>query len=411
MPSKVAWDSHNYVTLAVDANGQIHLAGNMHDDPLVYFRTTTPGDITTMDRALMTGRNERHCTYPVFLTDAEGNLMFLYRDGESGNGSSIVNRYDAQSQSWSRLLEEPLFDGEGERNAYPLGPVKGSDGLFHLVWVWRDTPDCATNHHLSYARSRDLKHWETAAGEPLELPLRLDEEAAWVDPIPSGGGIINGCEKLFIDSMNRPVINYHKSDGNGNMQIYVARFEDGRWRIRPVTNWNTPVSFSGFGSMPFIGIKISELCRSDAKRIYLDYRHKEYGEGQIVLDEQTLEPTIEHPQIETEYSEDFLRPESHWPGMEVNIAEDQSTTPDAKKKYVLQWETLETHQDRPRDPPLPPPSRLRTHQAPADGERMIQDKAAVSQSERYFCKTADPSAQIDCPFSRSAIKIDGLAGN
>ncbi len=60
----------------------------------------------------------------------------------------------------------------------PQGPVRGPDGLFHVVWVWRDTPDRATNHHLSYARSRDLQRWET-------LPAHHDRQRKGPLPPPS----------------------------------------------------------------------------------------------------------------------------------------------------------------------------------------------------------------------------------
>ena len=42
LPSTVGWDSHNSVTMAVDSAGQVHVCGNMHCVPLVYFRTTRP---------------------------------------------------------------------------------------------------------------------------------------------------------------------------------------------------------------------------------------------------------------------------------------------------------------------------------------------------------------------------------
>jgi hypothetical protein len=359
LPTRIRWDSHNYVTLALDKTGHLHLAGNMHNVPLIYFRSTALEDVAALKRFPMTGRDEEACTYPVFLTDADENLYFLYRDGGSGNGSSIVNRYDTGTQTWSRFLDEPLFDGEGQRNSYPLGPVKGADGLFHIVWVWRDTPDCATNHHLSYVRSRDLKNWETAAGTSIELPLRLDQEQAWVDPIPSRGGIINGCQQLFIDSQNRPIISYHKSDADGHMQIYVARFENNKWNVRPITTWDKPVHFEGFGTMPFIGIEISNLKRVDDSHLYIEYRHKNYGTGQIVIDEATLTPVSYPPQIETPYPAELLEPVSDWPGMEVHIVEDAATSPDAKEKFILRWETLPSNQDEPREPPLPPPSPLK----------------------------------------------------
>jgi hypothetical protein len=359
LPTKIGWDSHNYMTLAIDKTGHLHLAGNMHNVPLIYFRSTAPEDVALLKRAQMTGRDEQACTYPVFLTDAEENLYFLYRDGGSGNGSSIVNRYDTATKSWSRFLNEPLFDGEEKRNAYPLGPVKGADGLFHIVWVWRDTPDCATNHHLSYVRSRDLKNWETAAGENIELPIRLDQEQTWVDPIPSRGGIINGCQKLFIDSLNRPIVSYHKADDEGHMQIFVARFENNTWNVRPITKWDKRVRFGGYGTMPFIGIEISGLKRADGDHLYIEYRHKNYGSGQIVINEDTLTPVSNPPQIETEYPAELLEPKSDWPGMEVHIVEDSGTLPDARDKFILRWETLPSNQDEPREPPLPPPSPLK----------------------------------------------------
>lgn len=358
LPSRIGWDSHNYVTLAADSAGHLHLSGNMHGHPLVYFRTTEPGNIHSLVATGMVGRDEGHCTYPLFLTESDGKLLFLYRDGGSGNGSNIVNRYDLASQTWSRFLEKPLFDGENQRNSYPLGPLQGVDGQFHMVWVWRDTPDCATNHHLSYARSRDLKHWETAAGEPLELPLRLGQSETYIDPIPSGGGIINGCQKLLFDGLGRPVVVYHKSDNNGNMQIYVARFEKDRWNVQPVTAWDKPIPFGGYGSMPFIGIKIEDFRSLGDHHFVVGYRHRDYGKGEIVLGQETLSPTDKHPPLENEFPDEITHPASDWPGMHVRTVEGSLSSDDADTRYLLRWETLETNQDRPRDPPLPPASRL-----------------------------------------------------
>ncbi|HDR50488.1 MAG TPA: hypothetical protein ENN90_02545, partial [Mariniphaga anaerophila] len=38
----LGWDSHNSVTLGIDKEGYIHLSGNMHVNPLTYFRSTRP---------------------------------------------------------------------------------------------------------------------------------------------------------------------------------------------------------------------------------------------------------------------------------------------------------------------------------------------------------------------------------
>ena len=47
LPSKIGWDTHNYIAMKVDREGMIHLSGNMHATPLVYFRTERPHDITS----------------------------------------------------------------------------------------------------------------------------------------------------------------------------------------------------------------------------------------------------------------------------------------------------------------------------------------------------------------------------
>jgi hypothetical protein len=53
LPSSVSWDSHNYLALAVDNHGHIHVSGNMHGDALVYFRSAAAHDISRFDRPRM----------------------------------------------------------------------------------------------------------------------------------------------------------------------------------------------------------------------------------------------------------------------------------------------------------------------------------------------------------------------
>ncbi|MBW8017559.1 MAG: hypothetical protein FVQ82_15380 [Planctomycetes bacterium] len=361
LETKVGWDSHNYITMAVDRDGHLHISGNMHCVKLIYFRTQKPGDITTLKRYAMTGKAEARATYPKFLTDLQGELVFNYRDGGSGNGRRIYNKYDRKTRSWSRLLDKPLFDGQGKRNAYPMGPVRGSDGLFHVVWVWRDTPDCATNHNLSYAKSKDMLHWQTALGGKIQLPMTLGNKSLIVDPIESGGGIINGCHRLFFDTDNRPVITYHKSDANGNMQIYAARFEEGAWAVRQLTEWSKPVKFSGRGSMGFIGIKISGLTRVKPGILTMTYRHRDYGNGRLVIDEKTLRPIDKKITVGKEYPKEMSKRQIDFEGIEIRRKADIGSSGQEGVRYILQWETLGRNRDRRRKSVLPKPSMLRLY--------------------------------------------------
>ncbi|MFT5881732.1 MAG: hypothetical protein ACI9FG_000219 [Crocinitomicaceae bacterium] len=361
LPTQVGWDSHNYITMAVDSGGHLHVSGNMHAVKLIYFRTEKPGNISTLKQFPMIGKLESRATYPRFLNDHNGILIFTYRHGGSGNGVNIYNKYDPRSQTWSRLFDAPLLDGKGKMNAYPSLPVLGPDGMFHTVWVWRDTPDCATNHHLSYARSKDLVHWESAFGKKVTLPMKIGNQALWVDPIPSGGGIINGGAKLSFDDNKRPVINYHKSDANGNMQIYVTRPDKGKWQPHILTDWTKPVKLSGRGSMGFIGIRISGLSRREPGVLTMSYRHRDYGSGYLVLDEKTLKPLDRKIERVREYPAVLNRVQSDFPGMSIRRASDIGNPRKNSARYILQWETLGSNRDRARQLPLPRPSMLRLH--------------------------------------------------
>ena len=361
MPTKIDWDSHNFVTMALDSEGQLHVSGNMHCVPLIYFRTSKSGDIKTLRAAPMTGELEERVTYPQFLKDNEGKLIFTYRHGGSGNGINLYNRYDTETKSWSRMLDTPLFDGEGKRNAYPVGPVLGPDGWFHIHWVWRDTPDCATNHNLSYARSRDLVKWESAFGQRVDLPIRYDQSELVIDPIPSGGGIINGGHRMVFDSTNKPVFVYHKSDTEGNMQIYAARAENGKWYQAVLTDWKHPIPFSGNGSMGYIGIRISGIEKTAEDIFTVSYHHKEYGVGSLSFDRAAFRVLDKAIPTKSKLPRSLSKIESDFPGMEIRRALDMGSCGNDGIRYLLQWETMDANRDKPRQEPLPAPSTLRLH--------------------------------------------------
>ncbi len=359
LPESVAWDSHNYITMTADDDGFLHLSGNMHVVPLVYFRTTRPLDIATFERVKsMVGANEARTTYPVFLRGPRNELLFTYRDGSSGDGDQIYNVYDHKSRTWKRLLDKPLTDGEGERNAYFELPRRGPDGYFHMAWVWRESPDAATNHDPSYARSKDLVHWEKSDGTPLPLPITL-RAGDVVDPVPQKGGVINGNVKVGFDASKRPVVSYHKYDKDGNTQIYNARREDGGWKTYQTSDWDYRWDFGGGGSIPF-EVRVSPVQVTADGKLTQAYRHAKYGSGTWILDETTLRPVgkrTERPAFPPEIS----KAQSAFPGMQVNWAGDAGKAGEPGVRYVLRWETLGSNRDRPREGPLPPPSMLKLY--------------------------------------------------
>ena len=352
---KLGWDSHNYITMAIDSEGFLHLSGNMHCNNLTYFRTTKPYNITTLTHIKeMTGSDEKRATYPVFLEKPDGTLLFKYRIGQSGNGNEIYNIYDTKTKQWKRLIDKPLSDGNGLRNAYFQNPKLGSDNMYHMSWVWRETYDCSTNHDLSYAKSPDLVNWLTVDDKKIELPMTLETKGLIVDPIPVKGGIINGSGKIGFDHDGNIVITYHKFDKEGNTQAYCARAIDGKWQIKQITDWDYRWYFEGGGSI-FFEVRLGEVKPLDNKYLQLDYNHSKYGSGAWLLDKDLnicgkVIKGISRPRSLEKLESDFDGMQVRWLGSRGKSNNDTN--------YWLRWETLPQNRDLERKGKLPEPSKL-----------------------------------------------------
>jgi len=354
LASVVGWDSHNYIDMVQDKDGYIHIAGNMHCVPLVYFRSKRPDDINDFEKLSMTGDRENRVTYPVFFNDAKGNLFFQYRDGQSGDGVTLWNKYEEKIKKWTRVFDHGIFDGEGETNAYSSNPRLGPDGYFHIAWMWRATPIANTCHNLSYMRSKDLVHWESAQGKPLSLPVKWRDSKVFVDPTGPWNGLINSNFSLCWDNKKRLCITYHKYDRDGVSQIFVARWEMSEWKISQISQWKDyRWNIDDNGSL---GSKIGSLVLKPIgnNRLIGEYYNEKYGKGLWVIDENNFRIIKDLPGQSDNYLPKVLSDQKiQNQGMQINRRTDNTG------KYILQWETFPTFQDRPRNSPYPAPTWLK----------------------------------------------------
>lgn len=368
-PTRTGWDSHNYITLAVDAEGYLHLSGNLHNTPLLYFRSERPGDIASMKRIdRMVGKDETQVTYPRFLSGPGKELIFVYRQGGSGNGADYYNIYDTAKKSWSRLLDTPLTDGRSKTGptayAYARGPILGPDGYFHMVWVWRDNPDCSTNHSVSYARSKDLRNWENSAGKAIALPI-TPATSDVVDPVPAKGGMINNNAMIGFDQENKVIITYHKFDADGKTQIYNARPNgDGTWRSVQASKFDFRWEFSGGGSIIF-EVKLGPVEKTGDGKLRQAWWTKKEGSGGVYLNAATLAPEGVYiaPPV---YPIELRKPELPDPRVQTKWGNDSGVSV-GKTRYVLRWEALPTNRDMPPEGSIPPPSQLRVYKLVSRG--------------------------------------------
>ncbi|EKY3917430.1 BNR repeat-containing protein [Enterobacter hormaechei] len=333
-------DSHNYLTLAMDNEGHIHLSGNMHKDKLVWFRSQKNHDIHSLVQQTMTGEREESTTYPLFFYGHNGELLFRYRDGESGNGDDIYNRWNDVGHCWERLLDKPLLSGMGKMNAYARLPVFGPDNLWHMIWMWRDTPHCETCHDLSYARSPDLLRWFTHDGKPISLPATRDSGDI-VDPAPVEHGLINMSQNIGFDNAGNVLITWHRYDENGNSQAWIARPEGERWIIKKLSDWNFRWDFKGMGSIP-PEVIISSPYHNGSHIVVTFALHNGIS-GEWWIDDKDL--TL----INTCYGEVKPLPEKYYiaeqcidPSAEVQILPELYQT---QPTHFLRWEALPIQRD------------------------------------------------------------------
>jgi hypothetical protein len=361
LSTQINWDAHHSVVLGADKLGYLHMSGGMHNNPLVYYRSSFPLDVTSFQQqsGMVSGAtDESSCTYPHFFVGPIGDMVFNYRSGASGQGDTIFNVYNAGIKSWSRLLGTKLIDGQGINSAYIVGPTPGPDGYWHMVWTWRETADASTNHDLSYARTKDFQTWENSAGVTFTPPITL-LTADIVDPVPVRGGMINNNTKVGFDSQNRPVVIYHKYDQNGNTQLYNARVEGGKWVQHQTTNWDYRWNVSGTNTLVF-QIEVDGVKVHPDGKLKQIYYHQVYGGwGGFVLDETTL-GIVQQILPPFPYPRELDQVVSTTTGMHTRWAADIGASPDPDVYYMMRWETLDPNGDK-EVIPAPAPTKLRVY--------------------------------------------------
>lgn len=290
-------DAHDAISLGVDGKGVLHMAWGGHNRPLLYAHAVRPGSLELSDTLAMTGQAEARVTYPQFYRLADGDLLFLYRDGASGSGDVMLNRYDVQSGVWS-VVSHPLIAGDGLRNAYMNTLAVDARGGWHLSWVWRETPDVASNHDVMYAYSPDEgRSWRRSDGTEYALPINAaNAEIAW--PVPQGSELINQTS-MTVDGRGRPLIATYWRDAGSDVPQYRLVWHDGtRWRMNEIGHRTQPFRLSGGGTRR-IPISRPQLF-AGGDSVYLVYRDEEQGPG-IALASST-DPQHEDWRVRTLYA-------------------------------------------------------------------------------------------------------------
>lgn len=276
-------DAHNVISLAFDGAGELHVSWDHHGHPLRYLRVPAGGGLGSGERRVMLGRGEERVTYPEFYRLPNGDLLFFYRDGSSGAGNLVLNRYRLSplgGGEWERV-QSNLIDGEGERNAYWQACVDGA-GVIHLSWVWRETPDVVTNHDLCYARSADGGvTWTNSAGVRLSVPL-TQANSEYAFRIAQGSELANQTS-MSVDGAGRPVVAtfWRESEAGAVPQYRLVYLSERGWRMVQVGERTLNFERRGGGTKrPPISRPLLLLdSAAGSRRAVVLFRDEELGGG------------------------------------------------------------------------------------------------------------------------------------
>lgn len=295
-------DAHNVISIMVDGEGFLHVAFNHHGSSLNYCRSLRPGSLILGNKEIMVGRDETEVTYPEFYRLTNGDLIFVYRSGGSGRGNLIMNRYEAKTKTWQRV-QNVLIDGENERNAYWQLYVDNVNTI-HLSWVWRETPDVATNHDLCYARSRDGgATWEKSDGEKYRLPITA-ENAEYVWHIPQDSELINQTGMCADENGNPYIATYWRDRDSTVPQYRLVWFDGETWHMQQVFERKTPFTLKGGGTKR-IPISRPQLVIDNERgknNLYYIFRDEERGDKVSLASTRDLEKGIWETRDLTDFS-------------------------------------------------------------------------------------------------------------
>lgn len=278
-----AADAHNVISIMLDGDGYLHVAWDHHNGRLRYAKSIAPLGLELGEEQAMVGKEEERVTYPEFFALPSGDLLFFYRDGGSGAGNLIINKYEQKREKWIRLHTN-LISGEGKRNAYWQAYVD-QKGTIHVSWVWRESPDVASNHDMAYACSKDGGvTWQKTNGKTYHLPITADN-AEYAALIPQQSELINQTAIAADEDGNPFIATYWRAADSKIPQYKIIYHTNGKWKVKSLDFRTFPFSLSGQGTKEIPISRPQLLVKGKSKRasLLLLFRDKERGSKASVL--------------------------------------------------------------------------------------------------------------------------------
>ena len=275
------FDSHNAISLGVDALGYVHISYDHHRSKLNYRISKIPFEISDWSEPIqMTGEKEELLSYPSFLMNPkDSTLHFMYRHGSSNSGQACLKHYDHMSKTW-KDAPKAIITGYNQRpwssNPYWNHPVFDNSGKLHISYVWRSYS--VKNREISainkigvdYTYSSNIsKNFFTTLVFSQNLPITMVNSER-VYAVPTGSNLINQTS-MAVDTNGFPHIVYYANDENKIPQYQHLWFDGKEWQNTIVSQRKESFVLGGDGTLK-IPISRPEIVIDSMSIVYLILR-------------------------------------------------------------------------------------------------------------------------------------------
>ncbi len=230
-------DAHNTPSIAIDGDGFIHVAYNMHNHNMRLRKSPAANTVsgTWVDEG-GTGSpwDLGRFTYPAMSTAPNGDVYMTIRNREDGVWTGAPDQlfhYDNTINSWSSIAK---FADEDGWTAYLPAPFVDENGKVHLVWHWRLGGAGVPRHRGSYAvyDPGDDKFYE-ADGTEYTIPITHTTSDLY-QPMEAADELDPGISdhSVTVNALGQPIIAYNFFRGGSNDQrvVRLARWDGSAWQ-------------------------------------------------------------------------------------------------------------------------------------------------------------------------------------
>lgn len=166
-------NGHNQPSVAVDGAGEIHVFASMHHEDWNYFRSTVPGDVTSLVEVSEEMPDQGSTiSYPITAVGPDGDVWLMVRTGPDAQArrDGVLYRYDLDTRTWAR---ETVVASATNYSVYPDDVTVDGNGQVHLLWEWHAWAAGPFRHLGSYAVWNPVaKTFSDVAGGALPTPIR-----------------------------------------------------------------------------------------------------------------------------------------------------------------------------------------------------------------------------------------------